>query len=72
MVLYLDHMCQCGLHGALWLHIGIFMHRLAAKTTQYRTTFIHLSVSLDDLADPVFDGVRLAGFKSRANAFLLA
>ena len=28
--------------------------------------------NLSDLADPVFDGVGLAGFKSRANAFLLA
>ena len=32
-----------------------------------------LSVSLcNDLSDPVFDGVGLAGFKSKANAFLLA
>ena len=32
-----------------------------------------LSVSLwNDLADPVFDDVALAGFKSRLNAFLLA
>ena len=31
------------------------------------------SVSLwNGLDDPVFDGVGLAGFKSRANAFLLA
>ena len=38
-----------------------------------RMTFIPMSVSLwNDLSDPVFDGVRLAGFKSRANAFLLA
>ena len=26
----------------------------------------------NDLSDPVFDGVGLAGFKSRVNAFLLA
>ena len=31
MVLYLDRMCQCGLHVVLWLHIGILMHRLAAE-----------------------------------------
>ena len=32
-----------------------------------------LSVSFwIDLADPVFDGVGLAGFKTRANAFLVA
>ena len=43
------------------------------RTSQYLITFISLSVSLwNDLADSVFDGVRLAGFKSRANAFLLA
>ena len=42
-------------------------------TSQYRRTFILFSVSLwNDLGDPVFDGVELAGFKSRANAFLLA
>ena len=36
-------------------------------------TFIPFSVSLwNDLANPVFDGVGLAGFKSRANASLLA
>ena len=39
------------------------------RTSQYRRTFILLSVSLwNDLSDPVFDGVGLAGFKSRANA----
>ena len=36
-------------------------------------TFGHLSMSLwNDLADLIFDGVGLAGFKSRANTFLLA
>ena len=44
-----------------------------SRTSQYRRTFIPLSVSLwNDLSDPMFDGVELAGFKSRANAFLLA
>ena len=43
------------------------------RTSQNRRTFVPLSVSLsNDLADPVFDGVGLAGFKSRANASLLA
>ena len=40
------------------------------RTSQYSRTFIPLSVSLwNDLANPVFDGVGLASFKSRANAF---
>ena len=43
------------------------------RTLQCRWPFIPLSVSLwNDLSDPVFDGVGLVGFKSRANAFLLA
>ena len=43
------------------------------RTSQYRRTFVPLSVSLwNDFSDPVFDGVGLVGFKSRANAFLLA
>ena len=43
------------------------------KTSQYRRTFVPFSVSLwNDLSDPMFDGVGLASFKSRANAFLLA
>ena len=42
------------------------------RTSQYRMTFIPLSVSLwNDQVDPVFDGVGLTGFKSRSNAFLL-
>ena len=43
------------------------------RTSQYSRTFILLSVPLwDDLANPVFDGVGLSGFKSNVNAFLLA
>ena len=39
------------------------------RTLQYCRTFIALSESLwDNLASPVFDGVGLEGFKSRANA----
>ena len=41
-------------------------------TSQYHRTLVSVSVSLwNDLADPMFDGVGLAGFKSRANTFLL-
>ena len=43
------------------------------RTSQYRRTFILLTVSLwNDLSDPVFDGVGLAGFKRMANGILLA
>ena len=50
----------------------ISFERLARsyRTSPYRMMFIPLSVSLwNDLADRVFDGVRLAGFMSRANIF---
>ena len=43
------------------------------RTSQYHRSFVPISVSLwNILSDPVFDGVGLVGFKSRANAFLLA
>ena len=43
------------------------------RTMQYSRTFIPFSVSLwNDLFNSVFDGVGLAGFKSRANSSLLA
>ena len=43
------------------------------RTLQCSRTFSPFSVSLwNDFANPVFDGVGLAGFKRRANASLLA
>ena len=43
------------------------------RTLQHSRIFIPFSVSLwNDLSNSVFDGVGLAGFKSRANASLLA
>ena len=43
------------------------------RTLQYSRIFIPFSVSLwNDLASSVFDGVGLTGFKSWANASLLA
>ena len=59
-------------HGALVAHRYSYAPP-RCRTSQYRKTFVPLSVSLwNDLADPVFDGVGLAGFKSRTNAFLFA
>ena len=76
-VLYLDRMCQCGFHAMLWSHIGTQISFIGVlpccRTSQYRMTFIPHSVSFwSNLANPVFDCVGLTGFKSRANAFLLA
>ena len=62
--------------GALVAHSHSFAPP-RCRTSQYRRTLVPLYrrtfVSLwNDLSDPVFDGVELARFKSRANAFLLA
>ena len=58
--------------GALIAHRDTYAPH-SCRTSQYRRTFIPLSVSLwNALVDPVFDGVGLAGFKTRSNAFLLA
>ena len=74
MVLYLDCMCQVRVtRGALVAHRYTYAPP-RCRTLQYSRTFIPFSVSLwnDDLANSVFDGVGLAGFKSRDNASLLA
>ena len=43
------------------------------RSSQYRSTFIPLSVSLlTERTDHLFDRVGLASFKSKANAFSLA
>ena len=70
--LHLPYVQACVTLGALVAHRhSSAPHR--CRTSQYRRTFVPLSVSLwNDLSDPVFDGVGLAGFKCRANAFLLA
>ena len=71
------------LYGALpvpyvpvWVTRGaVISHRYTyapsrCRTSQYRRTFIPLSVSLwNDLSDPVFDGVGLTGFKNRPMPF---
>ena len=65
-------MCQCR-----YTRLHAVAHRYTysipcCRTSQQRRTFILLSVSMwNDLADPVFDGVGLAGFKSRDNAFFI-
>ena len=59
-------------NGALVAHRKLFTPP-RCRTSQYCRSFVPLSVSLwNNLSDPVFDGVGLVGFKSRANAFLLA
>ena len=78
----LCRICRPVILVVVWLLIGtrggLVAHRHSfapphCRTSQYCRTFVPLSVSLwNDLSDPVFDGVGLAGFKSRANAFLLA
>ena len=58
--------------GALVAHRYTFAPP-RCRTLQYSRTFIPFSVSLwNDLANPIFDGVGPAGFKSGANASLLA
>ena len=58
--------------GALVAHRHSFAPP-RCRTSQYRRTFVSLSVYFwNDLSDPVFDGVGFSGFKSKANAFLLA
>ena len=74
MMLYLGRICQCGYtlcFGRSSVHLCAFsLQNLAVPQKFYCP--VTLSVSLfNDLAEPVFDGVRLAGFKSMANDFFI-
>ena len=54
------------------LGCAVIAHRYTYAPPRCRT-FIQSSVSLwNDLSDPVFNGVGLAGFKSMTNEFFLA
>ena len=74
MVLYLCSMCpcRCFTSGVLaaqknWTFRAMKGLSTFSRTSKYRRTFIPISVTLwNDLADLIFDGVGLAGFKSRA------
>ena len=69
MVLYLCRMWKkvlvtCG--ALVAHHYSCAPAPLRCRTSQYRRAFILFSMSLwHDLADPVFSGVELSGFKSR-------
>ena len=66
-------MCRRVLLVVLWLLIGTRSRLLVVGLLGIAEALCPNSVSLwNDLSDPVFDGVGLAGLKSRVNAFLLA
>ena len=72
MVLDLCHLCQCGLHAVLWSHIGILMRLFAVEPRSTAGPLFPSLLPVEPSYCLVFDGVGLAGFKSRANAVLLA
>ena len=68
----LPYVPACVTRGALVAHRHSFAPP-RCRTSQYYRSFVPLSVSLwKYLSDLVFYGVGVAGFKSKANAFLLA
>ena len=70
MVLYLCHMCQCGLHTVLWSHISILMHHLTAKPYSAAGALFPCQCPCGLSCWPCIQWVGLAGFKSRVNAYL--
>ena len=52
---------------------SVYLCTILLQNLTVQQDFVPLLVSLwNDLSNPVFNGVGLDGFKSRANAFLLA
>ena len=61
---------RCALHGGTSVRLyASSLLNLALPPDLYSPQSVPL---WNDLADPVFDGVRLEGLKSMGNAFLLA
>ena len=61
------------LHAVLWSHIGTLMHRLATEPCSTAGLSLPFRCPSGPIfVSPVFNGVGLVGFKSRANASLLA
>ena len=70
MLLYLDCMCQCGLHVVLWSHIGTLLHCLAVeprRTARFLFSSWCSSVILLNLYSMVWDSIE----QSRANGFFI-
>ena len=63
---------KCGLHTVLWSQIFILLRLLAAEPRCTALLLFSPKCLCEYLADPLFDGVGLGGFKSGANGFLLA
>ena len=69
MMLYVG-LCASAGYTWLWSNIGILIQLLAAEP---RSKAGRSRKALwNDLANPVYDGMGLARFKSKANALLLA
>ena len=72
-LLIVDHIIPLLKKSVFDFHTSVHLSPPCCRISQFRTTFLPMPVSLwNDQGDPVSDGVGLAGFKSRANAFLLA
>ena len=71
MALYLSRMCRA-CYTRCCDHTSVHLSPPRCRTSQHRRTIILLSVSLwNHLGDPLFDGVGLADFKSRANGLFV-
>ena len=68
MQLYMCRMCQFGLLAVLWSQIGILMRILAAEPLSTTGPLFFSQCPCRSIL-LIFDGVWLASFKSRANAF---
>ena len=61
MVLYQFRKCQSGLHGVFWSHLGTLMRLLAVELRSTEGLLFPSQFLWNDLTNPVFDGVGLAG-----------
>ena len=62
MVLFLDRICQCGLHAVLWSHIGILMRASLQNLAAPQDFYSPLSVPLERSCYPRIRSCGTDGF----------
>ena len=71
MVLYLDRICQCGLHAVLWSHIGTLMRILAAGPAVPQDFYSPHIVPLEQSCSPRIRCCGTGAFQEKGQCFIV-
>ena len=71
MVLFLNRMCQCGLHSVLWSHIGTLYEPPRCRTSQYRGLLFHSQCPSGTILLTRVRWCRTGGFQEQGQCFFI-